>query len=313
MLRLTSISICAENTGSQVDLHIQSTLRLKSIVRRSNCNVPNESPWGSRGPYQGSSAGNDDTAAGQGIRSALRNDVDARGRETQMLSIAGRRLASYLNEAVTRIDGDIATLEAGLGTLREKQDSHSDDISNLMAEVSSFRDTVKENQKSAGSISDIVALREHMASSVSAISAVQQDSDNRLRSAWESLSQNMDGVRGGLTRAQRERQDLRMWLGDHRSLHREDTLAEDNYAKEFRLLRAEVKQLRDATARDYATSQASHKNTLYREELVILIDNVAKFGNRISEVEILQMESKLLKSRVQCLEANSAPAGGAGL
>ncbi|KAK7923964.1 hypothetical protein PG985_006018 [Apiospora marii] len=252
-------------------------------------------PRGSRGSYQGNSPGDDGTAAGQGSWSALRNDVDARGREIQMLGIAGRQLESYLNKAVVRIGSDIATLKAGLGSLRERQDNHGDDLSDLTAEVSSLRDTVKENQQSAGSISDIAALREHLASSMSAISAVQQDLDNRLSSA-------------------RGLQALRSQLGDHERPPRENALSEDSYAREVNLLRMEVTQLRNVTAaRDYATSQTSHNNISYREELDILIDSVAKFGNRISQVETLKMESKLLKSRVQRLDANSGPTEGAGL
>ncbi|KAK8027420.1 hypothetical protein PG991_004476 [Apiospora marii] len=231
-----------------------------------------------------------------------------------MLGIAGRQLESYLNKAVVRIGSDIATLKAGLGSLRERQDNHGDDLSDLTAEVSSLRDTVKENQQSAGSISDIAALREHLASSMSAISAVQQDLDNRLSSASELLSQEMDSVRDELTRAQGGLQALRSQLGDHERPPRENALSEDSYAREVNLLRMEVTQLRNVTAaRDYATSQTSHNNISYREELDILIDSVAKFGNRISQVETLKMESKLLKSRVQRLDANSGPTEGAGL
>ncbi|KAK7970454.1 hypothetical protein PG996_001117 [Apiospora saccharicola] len=224
-----------------------------------------------------------------------------------MLGIAGHQLASSFNEAVVRIDSDIVTLKADLGTLWERLDNRSRDLSGLLADVSSLRDEVRENQQATGDIPDIAALKEQLASTVSKVSAVQEDFDNRLNSAKEIMFQEMDSVRGELTRAQEGLQDLRRQLGDHGSLSREDAIAEDSYAKEVHLLRMEVAQLRNVTARNYARSQTSHCNTLPREELDILISNVAKFGNWVSQVETLQMESQMLKSRVQRLEANATP------
>ncbi|KAK8138366.1 hypothetical protein PG984_001746 [Apiospora sp. TS-2023a] len=313
MLRLASISICTADTGSQVEPHIQRTLNLKEPVRRNNCNVPNNCPPGFREPCQGNSAGDDGTRACRESWITLRNDLDARGREIHMLGIAGHQLASSFNEAVVRIDSDIATLKADLGTLWERLDNRSRDLSGLLTDVSSLRDEVKENQQATGDIPDIAALKEQLESTVSIISAVQEDFDNRLNHAKEIMFQEMDSVRGELTRAQEGLQDLRRQLGDHGSLSRENSLAEDSCAKEVHLLRMEVAQLRNVTARDYARSQTSHCNTSPREELDILISNVAKFGNRVSQVETLQMESQMLKSRVQRLEANAAPSEGGAL
>lgn len=315
MLRLPSISICAADTGSQVELHIQRTLRLKETIRRSNFNhnIPNDCPWGSREPYQGNFAGDDDRRANQESWSALRNDVDAWGREIRLLGLAGRQLASNFNEAEMRINSDITTLKAGLGILREALGKHSGDLSDLVADISSLRDVVKENQPPTGDISGIAALREQLASSESTIATMQQDFGNRLSSAEENLSQEMGSIRGELARAQRELQELKRQLGDHRSLPWGDAFVEGSYAQEVHLLRMEVAQWRDPTARDYARSQTSHSGASSREEFDILASSVAKFGNRVSQIETLQMESQLLKSRVQRLEANAAPVEGADL
>ncbi|KAK8049815.1 hypothetical protein PG994_011545 [Apiospora phragmitis] len=293
MLRLAFIGIYAAGIDGQVQLNVQRTLKLKETAQKNH--MPNDHPWSFKGPYQGNYTSDDGMSAGQDSWGALRTDVDAQERDIQMLDIVGRQLVSNCNEAVVRLECDIKSLRTNFDTLRKDLDSHKSELYGVLTDLSFLRDAVKKNQQSPGDIWGVTALREQISIIEVKLLGTQQEFSKRSSSAEENFARGMDSVRGELAQFQEELHDLKRQLGDQRSLSGEHPFA----------------QLRDATARDHAKGRALHYCALSREELDILTNNITKFGNRVGQVETLQMESQLLKSRVQRLEANTTSANRA--
>ncbi|KAK0718764.1 hypothetical protein B0T21DRAFT_386459 [Apiosordaria backusii] len=141
-------------------------------------------------------------------------------------------------------------------------------------------------------------------------SAAIEDLANRLSSADSTLEEVQQQVSGLAGEPREEVSDLKSELHQaNQELEMvrsaiSETVRTVTYNHDMAAMRAEIAQLRTELDDVHTTGSDRPDPHFPSRELEILTSNIAKIGNRASQVETLQMEFDILKGRVDRAEAN---------
>ncbi|KAJ6445743.1 spc7 kinetochore protein domain-containing protein [Purpureocillium lavendulum] len=200
------------------------------------------------------------------------------------------RVVTELRQALSRSKSDTKDMQDQLASTQQD-----------LQDVGSLREQLVSAQQE---LQDVESLREQLAST-------QQDLQES-REEVELVRNDMQDMKHELRESKDEGNRLRSELVETKQAALEGLAASKEYASEVSSLRREIKQLRAELARDRAhpppaTSEASSFSS---HELDILTSSISKIGNRASQVESLQMEFDLFRTRIQRLEARSNASSG---
>jgi archaellum component FlaC len=271
LFRITTVLPRRQPDGREVDLVVKRYLKLRETARAST-----------EKPVHGTSAGLYDESSGAGVSelSLVHAELEAQRSDIERIDSAGFKVISGLDDAVNRVEGDLSKMRDTLSELRQELRGNHDDMSSLKTEIkdvkkqSQDRTIVKRLEEQLNSANDTVELLRHELSDLAA------KFENELGSVKAGLRQNAKDVE------------------DLKSLLRDRVTARD-HAKDMTTVRGELAQLR----KQMDESRAKPPEPFPSRELDILTTNIAKIGNRASQVESLQMEFEIFKGRVERMEA----------
>lgn len=211
-----------------------------------------------------------------------------------------------------RVEREVKKLQDTLITLRRELDGNRDDVSSIKKNVDSVRkDTRVVSDETRTLDSKLRDLRQSVPTSDAidklrdALTSLRQSSLDRTSEANE-LRRELNRLKTELNSAKDGQAALKEQVEGLKTASK-DTSAPKDYAREVSALRLELKQLRQETAQKPTSYSQAQSSSFSAKELDILTRNITKIGNRASQIETLQMEFQLFKSRIHRLEAAELP------
>lgn len=239
--------------------------------------------------------------------------LEAQRADINRIDSAGYQIVAAFDSAMDRVEREVKKLQDTMVTLRRELDGNRDDVSSLKTNVDSVRkDTRVATDETRALGSEMQDLRESVPSSDAvdklqdALTGLRQSSLDRASEAND-LRRELSLRKAELHRLKDEQAALKSQVDELKKASKGIPTPKD-YAREVSALRVEVRQLRQEAAQKPPSHSQVQNSSFSAKELDILTSNITKIGNRASQIETLQMEFQLFKSRMHRLEAAEPPA-----
>lgn len=287
LLRQTSITPLSVTGDHHVDFVVQRFLQLRkratnassSTITPTRDNVGNPPSFG-----EGQGDVSDDGNHLEILQ--IQADLDVQREDIDRIDSAGYQIVSAFDKAVLRIEEEMKGLQDTFKTLKQNMGESSADLSSLKAEVIDVK-------KAATDTRPFDSLDTLVTSLKTTVSSLRHDLDTTSAQFRKDLT----AVKSTVNRTKKEIEDISAVASGC-------TSSVERYADEVKSLRAEMTALRKQLAQGRpGQSTASTNASLSSREVDILTSNIAKIGNRASQVETLQMEFDIFKGRVERMEA----------
>lgn len=271
LFRITTVLPLSHADGREVDLVVKRYLKLRETSRAST-----------EKPLNGASAGpyDDPPGAGAAELSLLQAQLEAQRTDIERIDSAGFKVISGLDDAVSRVEGDLGKMRDTLSELRQELRGNHDDMASLKTEI---KDVKKQSQDRTV----VKRLEEQLNSAHETLDTLRHEL-NDLAAKFEN---ELHGVKASLRQNTKDVEDIKSLVRDRVSTR--------DHAKDMASVRGELAQLR----KQMEESRLKPPEPFPSRELDILTSNIAKIGNRASQVESLQMEFEIFKGRVERMEA----------
>ncbi|RFU75608.1 hypothetical protein TARUN_6668 [Trichoderma arundinaceum] len=288
IFRITSITLkLATDLRRKAEPKIQRILQLRGQPGAAQAKL---SPVNGKAPPQNETSPSRDRFDIMQIQA----DLEVQQDEIQRIGAAGFQVMSTFDSTVARFEKQMRQLSESVASVRRDGEGQQADIKSLKTQMSD----AKRNGKS-----DAVVAR---------LDQQLQTTDRvvtELRQIIQKSKTETTGLRSELTAAQREISEvkkanarLKQDADEAKQVAQEGIATSKLYASEVASLRREITQLRSELAQEN-TSSMDEDPSISSHQLDILASNISKIGNRASQVESLQMEFDLFRTRIQRLEA----------
>ncbi|KAL7894711.1 hypothetical protein HDV63DRAFT_396627 [Trichoderma sp. SZMC 28014] len=289
--RITSISLkTAKDLRRKAEPKIQRTLPLRGQSAAAQAKLSASS--GKAAPQNEATPSRDRFDIMQ-----IQADLEVQQDEIQRIGVAGFQVMSNFDSTVARLEKQMRQLTESIASVRRDGEGQQADIKSLKTQMS--------DAKRSGQNDDGVVAR---------LDQQLQTTDRmvtELRQMIQKSKTETTGLRSELKAAQKEITDvkkanarLKQEADEAKQVAQEGIATSKLYASEVASLRREIAQLRSDLAQenDHHHSSAGEDPSISSHQLDILASNISKIGNRASQVESLQMEFDLFRTRIQRLE-----------
>ncbi|PHH69240.1 hypothetical protein CDD82_7900 [Ophiocordyceps australis] len=221
----------------------------------------------------------------------LEQQLESQRHDIARLGASAVHLVANFDTAIARVEGQVRQLDQSVDTLRADATALRNDLRLVTSDVNQVRWDCPTN-------SHVTRLDQQLQTTDRVVT--------ELRQALNTSKSDMDTLRDQLAATQKE---LRQANDESRRLkdgldQMEDAVHQSkDCASDVSMLRREVQQLRAELAQERAHQSHSTPPPFSSHELNVLSSTISKIGNRASQIESLQMEFELFKSRVQRIEA----------
>ncbi|KAJ3945765.1 uncharacterized protein N0V96_004105 [Colletotrichum fioriniae] len=288
----TSVVFLKKN-GKPIELDVRRKLKLRDDSRPGSYSANDHfNPDSGKGFGPGHGSPNSENFE----FSRLRVELDAQRESIDRIDTAGFQVVSQFDSAVSRIEKEMAKLNSTLNQLQGDFDLHKADLKSVEIETSSGKCSTQDSSK-------LSRLDSQVRTANAAISEMKKLS--------EEVNRENDELRNDLLISREDYQRLEnVALGLQANVASTTKPVKNilnmniDSAKETASLRIELRQLRQILDQDRKKKLDLSQQQIPSRELDILASNITKIGARANQVEALQMEFDLFKSRIQRLEAN---------
>ncbi|PHH83959.1 hypothetical protein CDD83_2726 [Cordyceps sp. RAO-2017] len=301
IFRLTSITFMASNRRSKAGPKIKRVLTLK--IETPSTNLQDNPPSQEKKDVDGDDAVPcGDPAVDAFDLNRIQADLVEQRESIKRISSAGMQVVSNFETVISRVEGQMQRLSESIDSVRTEGERQSDALEALKSEVADAgRDRPSET---------VVARLGQQLQTVDDSVAELGQAARESKSETAALRERLTTTERELQEAKDETATLRVEVNEIKQVAHESTAVSREYACEVSSLRREVKQLRAELAEERAQSRSSKESAPYSShELDILASSISKIGNRASQIESLQMEFELFKTRLQRLEARTNVSG----
>ncbi|KAL6878609.1 hypothetical protein J3F83DRAFT_758491 [Trichoderma novae-zelandiae] len=295
IFRITSITLkIATDLRRKAEPKIQRILQL----RGQSATTPAKPS-----PFNGKAAQNEEAPPSRDRFDIIQiqADLEAQQDEIQRIGTAGFQVMSTFDSTVARFEKQMRQLGESVANVRRDGEGQQADIKSLKTQMS--------DAKWSGDGDAVVARLDQQLQTTDRVVT-------ELRQMIKKSHTEAASLRGELTAAQKEMAEvkraharLKKDADEATQVAQEGVAASKMYASEVASLRREVAQLRSEVAQqqqDTHHSSVDQDPSISSHQLDILASNISKIGNRASQVESLQMEFDLFRTRMQRLEARVA-------
>lgn len=311
-MRLASVRLVSTKGGRDAKLNIKRFLKLKDPVSSTGHDAPEPDPsaphvHGGFVPPQSQRA--DYLPQFNPVDlTGLQPYLESQRADISRIDTAGLQIVAAFDSAMNRVEREVKKLQDTMAALRRDLEGNRDDVSSLKANVDAARkDSRAASDKVRTLGSEVQDIRKNAPSKdvvdglQQALSGLRQSSLDHVSEAKD-LRRELGLAKGELNRMKDDQAALRKQVDNLKRTSKETPTVKD-YAREVSALRVEIRQLRQETAQKTPSHTPIQNNSFPTKELDILTRNITKIGNRASQIETLQMEFQLFKSRLQRLEA----------
>ncbi|KAM0471779.1 hypothetical protein ACHAPX_009172 [Trichoderma viride] len=300
--RITSISLkTAKDLRRKAEPKIQRTLPLRGQSAAAQAKL--STPSGKTAPQNEATPSRDRFDIMQ-----IQADLEVQQDEIQRIGVAGFQVMSNFDSTVARLEKQMRQLSESIASVRRDGEGQQADIKSLKTQMSDAK-------RSSHNDDGVVARLDQQLQTTDRVVT-------ELRQMIQKSKSDTTGLRSELKAAQKEITDvkkanarLKQEADEAKQVAQEGIATSKLYASEVSSLRREIAQLRSDLAQenDHHHSSAGEDPSISSHQLDILASNISKIGNRASQVESLQMEFDLFRTRIQRLEtrmANGTPNPG---
>jgi chromosome segregation ATPase len=287
LLRQTSLAFTNVLDGKEAELVVKRVLKLRDVPKRDS------QEYAAFSSATGTSTNSSTFRQGRNSFdsesldiSRIQADLDIQREDIDRIDSAGYQIVNAFDTAVIRIEREVKKLNDTMQDLRREFD-------------------LKEVKLRGENRSTLSKLEEQLRTTNTAVSDIRHLSSTGSATT-EKLRSETATARTELRMLQSEVLNMRSEININKK-------ATNEQSKEMALFRMELRQLKQEAERDRAKISESKSTSLHTRELDILASNITKIGNRASQVETLQMEVQLLKTRLLRLETNSYDSDSHGL
>ncbi|KAK5987359.1 hypothetical protein PT974_11486 [Cladobotryum mycophilum] len=228
----------------------------------------------------------------------IQTDLDAQRQEMQRIGAAGFQVMSQFETAIARFEQQMKQLSNSIESVRTDGEGNRKDLGSLKAEISE----VKWDSQNDSVVSRLDAQLQTTDRVVTELHQTIQ----KTRLEVTSLRDELTETQQELWQVKEDNAYLKQDAEEAKDVAKEGIATSKLYASEVSSLRREIKQLRSELAHERSHSPTAENPSFSSHQLDILASNISKIGNRASQVESLQMELELFRTRVQRLEAKAS-------
>ncbi|KAK1671178.1 hypothetical protein BDP55DRAFT_298028 [Colletotrichum godetiae] len=295
LLRQTSVVFLKKN-GKPIELDVCRKLKLRVDTRPGSYST--NAPFNSDS-RQGSGFGNSQRSPNSENIDffRLRLDLDTQQENIERIDTAGFQVVSQFDGAVSRIDKEMTRLKSTM-------DQHQNDLDLHRADLKSFKLETSGGESSLQNSPKLSRLERQVRTANTVISEMQKLFEE-AREENSLIQKDLQSAREDYTRLESVTVGLEATVKSATETAKDSLDMAKDSAKEMASLRTELRQLRQVLEQDQKKKLDPSKQQIPSRELDILTSNITKIGARANQVETLQMEFDLFKSRIQRLEASA--------
>ncbi|KAL7932180.1 hypothetical protein V8C35DRAFT_281799 [Trichoderma chlorosporum] len=226
----------------------------------------------------------------------IQTDLEAQQDEIQRIGAAGFQVISTLNSTVARFEAQMRQLSDSVASVRRDGEGQQADIKSLKTQMSDAK-------RSSGSDAVIARLDQQLQTTDRVVSELRQIiQKSKVESA--TLRVELTAAQKEIAEVKKTNARLEMDADEAKQVAQEGIATSKLYASEVASLRREIAQLRSEIGQENTHHASMDEDpSITSHQLDILASNISKIGNRASQVESLQMEFDLFRTRIQRLEA----------
>ncbi|KAL7958211.1 hypothetical protein V8C34DRAFT_314306 [Trichoderma compactum] len=290
IFRLASISLkLASDLRRKAEPKIQRTLNLRVKPATAQGKPPRLT--GEAAPRNEASPSRDRFDIMQ-----IQTDLEAQQDEIQRIGAAGFQVISTLNSTVARFEKQMRELSDSVAGVRKDGQGQQADIKSLKAQVSDAK-------RNGDSDAVIARLDKQLQTTDRVVSELRQIIQKSKMEAT-TLRLDLATAHKEIAEVKRTNERLKEDVAEAEQVAQEGIATSKLYASEVASLRREITQLRSELEKENTHHSSMDEDpSITSHQLDILASNISKIGNRASQVESLQMEFDLFRTRIQRLEA----------
>ncbi|KAK4103137.1 hypothetical protein N658DRAFT_422231 [Parathielavia hyrcaniae] len=273
LLRLASVDLL-DADGQEIEFAIKRVLSV---------NAPSKMDNGKPDPTQRASFS---SAASSAELQQLQADLHIQREDIKRIDSNGFRIVSALDKRAARVEGQVKELKVTVPGIQR-------DIGGLQQQLGAITAEIGQLRESTGDNAVISGLEDRLTSVTSNL----VDVGHQVATLDAQLQKAVSELKSELNRQRQHMEDLR--------LQTRGSVAVDDHTQDVAALRTEMAQLRRQLDETRSQGVGRAGTVFPSRELDVLTSNIAKIGNRASQVETLQMEVEILKGRVERAEAGS--------
>lgn len=235
----------------------------------------------------------------------IQADLEVQQDEIQRIGVAGFQVMSNFDSTVARLEKQMRQLSESIASVRRDGEGQQADIKSLKTQMS---DAKRSGQNDDG----VVARLDQQLQTTDRVVTELRQMIQKSKSETTGLRSELKASQKEITEVKKANARLKQEADEAKQVAQEGIATSKLYASEVSSLRREIAQLRSDLAQenDHHHSSAGEDPSISSHQLDILASNISKIGNRASQVESLQMEFDLFRTRIQRLETrmtNSTP------
>lgn len=231
----------------------------------------------------------------------IQADLEAQQDEIQRIGAAGFQVMSAFDSTVARFEKQMRQLSESVANVRREGEGQQADIKSLKTQMSDAKWS-SDGDAVVARLDQQLQTTDRVVTELRQIIKKSQTETNHLRNELSAAQKEIAEVKRANARLKKDADEAKQ-------VAQEGVATSKMYASEVASLRREMAQLRSelvAQQQDMRHSSVDEDPSISSHQLDILASNISKIGNRASQVESLQMEFDLFRTRIQRLEARVA-------
>ncbi|KAL6879389.1 hypothetical protein HDV57DRAFT_509907 [Trichoderma longibrachiatum] len=233
----------------------------------------------------------------------IQADLEAQQDEIQRIGTAGFQVMSAFDSTVARFEKQMRQLSDSVAIVRREGEGQQADIKSLKTQMSDAK-------WSSGDGDAVVARLDQQLQTTDRVVTELRQLIKKSQTETGSLRKELSAAQKEIVEVKRANARLKKDADEAKQVAQEGVATSKMYASEVASLRREMAQLRSELAQQQDMhrrhSSVDEDPSISSHQLDILASNISKIGNRASQVESLQMEVDLFRTRMQRLEARVA-------
>lgn len=258
-------------------------------------------PSSARNEHVPESNGEDDTLNGPFSVDSfeivqLQEDVEAQREEIERIGTTGFQVVASFETAIARFEQQMQQLNNSIDDIRTDGNTQRNDLKSLDSDLSNVKQACENNP--------VVSRLDQQLQTTNRVVTELRETVQGIKSDALEVLVGVKGIREELHQTKEENSCLRREVDEAKQVAKDGITTSKMYASEVSSLRHELAQLRSELAHEREQHPpAVDDSSIYVHQLDILASNMSKIGNRASQIESLQMEFELFRTRIQRLEA----------
>ncbi|GAP83605.2 hypothetical protein SAMD00023353_0200160 [Rosellinia necatrix] len=238
--------------------------------------------------------------------SRLIDNIDAHREKLERLDTAGYQIIASFNEAMQRIDEEVAKLRNEMIRITSDTSNNDTQIKGLAGNMLSVKTEIAEIKRMVESLPAQSQLKHDISSLRNTVTENNESLRFEFNNKWDKHQKKVNLFESKLETARRDLKEVQTQIESTRTSVEAALSASNTNTEEIAALKFELENLRRELALDQPHKSHSGNPIFASRELDILTRSITKIGHRANQVDTLQMEIELLKSRVEGMERQAA-------